>query len=365
MFRFGNWHDCRQHWTNVGRELGIENRHIDDSDVAAIRDSLPFGPPNPVHVQDVAQELSLFPISIFRMWAGETFKRPRAFPEWHPMGLNLKAKSASNQRERYAGQKHRKDVGDAQGWKCKFCRRDISGKGASALDHIVPIARGGTSTPDNLQLLCRRCNSRKSDHAPNEHLDQYMERTVSADRLVELCNDVLPPIVDCFIWQDSTEAACPWCKSETKVVQRPSTHDATVFRCTACKRYFRAGHWDGKEDFYGHVRDAIFSSFPWGEGIQVVERLKAGDIEGVMRAVSELAGCLEEVRNRRHSHRDPQKECWCEYGDDEWTVVGSYDQMTMESVDADSGPRQWGAGIDAMLDSIVAMYEAKEDAEAE
>ena len=164
---------------------------------------LPFGPPNPLYVPDLSQELNLFPISVFRLWAGETFKRPQAFPDWHPLGLNLKAKSASAQKERYAGQKHRKAVGEAQGWKCKFCLQDISGKGASALDHIIPIARGGTSTPDNLQLLCRRCNIRKSDRAPNEHLDQYMDRKVAADRLVDLCNDVLPPIVACFIWQDS------------------------------------------------------------------------------------------------------------------------------------------------------------------
>jgi 5-methylcytosine-specific restriction endonuclease McrA len=29
------------------------------------------------------------------------------------------------------------------------------------VDHVVPVALGGTSNPDNLQPLCRRCNSRK------------------------------------------------------------------------------------------------------------------------------------------------------------------------------------------------------------
>ena len=365
MFRHANWHDSREHWTKLGRELGIESRHVDDSEVASIRNSLSFGPPNPLYVLDLARELSLFPISVFRIWAGETFKRPQAFPEWHPMRLNLKAKSGSAQRERYLGQKHRKAVGDAQGWKCKFCQRDISAKGSSALDHIIPIARGGTSEADNLQLLCRRCNTRKSDHAPDEHLDRYMERKVAGDRLVDLCNEVLPPIVDCFIWRDSTTAACPWCESETKVAQKPTTHDATVFRCPGCKRQFRAGHWDGKADFYRHVQDAIFSPFPWGEAIQVVERLKAGDIEGVKRLVAQQAGHLEEVRRRRHSHRDPKAGCWCEFGDDAWKVVDSYDQITLESVGAEGGFRRCATGIDAMLDSIAAMYEADDGAESE
>jgi 5-methylcytosine-specific restriction protein A len=32
-------------------------------------------------------------------------------------------------------------------------------------DHIQPLARGGTSTADNVQVLCRQCNARKRDQA--------------------------------------------------------------------------------------------------------------------------------------------------------------------------------------------------------
>jgi hypothetical protein len=30
-------------------------------------------------------------------------------------------------------------------------------------DHVIPRSKGGADTPGNLQLLCRRCNSEKSD----------------------------------------------------------------------------------------------------------------------------------------------------------------------------------------------------------
>lgn len=38
------------------------------------------------------------------------------------------------------------------------------------LDHVVPLSAGGTTTHDNIQPLCRRCNAAKgmksSDHRP-------------------------------------------------------------------------------------------------------------------------------------------------------------------------------------------------------
>ncbi len=52
--------------------------------------------------------------------------------------------------------------------KCAICFSALKGHGH--IDHIMPLARGGTHTPDNLQILCATCNLTKADKDPIAHL---------------------------------------------------------------------------------------------------------------------------------------------------------------------------------------------------
>ena len=77
------------------------------------------------------------------------------------------------------GQLARQAIGDAQGWLCRNCRKDISGKGEAQLDHIVPVSNGGANEFENFQLLCRRCNLSNGGKVPGQRLDASMAREIT------------------------------------------------------------------------------------------------------------------------------------------------------------------------------------------
>lgn len=66
--------------------------------------------------------------------------------------LSLRAFTESQKHAAYEHQEH----------KCAMCRRKFSFSEMEG-DHIVPWSKGGHTVPDNLQMLCRRCNNDKRD----------------------------------------------------------------------------------------------------------------------------------------------------------------------------------------------------------
>lgn len=56
---------------------------------------------------------------------------------------------------------------------CYYCNREV-GYVNLTMDHIIPLARGGRSTKDNLVPCCKQCNNRKKGSLPVEW-DEYLE----------------------------------------------------------------------------------------------------------------------------------------------------------------------------------------------
>ena len=74
----------------------------------------------------------------------------------------------------------------AQFGECVYCATDLSE--AFEIDHIVPLARGGSNGPENIQLLCRRCNRMKHAKTHDEFLawlSKKRGRSPTASAVVE------------------------------------------------------------------------------------------------------------------------------------------------------------------------------------
>ncbi len=73
--------------------------------------------------------------------------------QWGPRPIGERRQASAHKKTR----KHRNAILERDGYRCCICgsTEDLT------LDHIVPVSRSGSNGPDNLQTLCRSCNSRK------------------------------------------------------------------------------------------------------------------------------------------------------------------------------------------------------------
>ena len=322
------WELQHQNWNDLGKSMRAQIRKVGNQEVSDLRETLPFGPPSPQLVEELALELRLFPISVFRIWAGLTFKRSSAFPKNHPMKLSI------NSRQRERDQLRHLDIesiGEAQQWKCAYCGVPLTGKLSPLTegkryqrDHIIPLASGGMSEQSNVQLTCSRCNQRKNSRLPSSQLTNFMDRKTARDHLYEVCQAVIPPIVDSLIWADSLEAKCPWCDVSAQLVRKADLPSCSaVFRCKPCRRMFSASNWEGLEDFYNNLSYALRGSWYAEEAaLLIVGAIRDEDIATVRNLVTEMAGNVSEVRKQRHQHK--KGSCWCEFGGDEFKTIGEH-----------------------------------------
>jgi 5-methylcytosine-specific restriction endonuclease McrA len=64
-----------------------------------------------------------------------------------------------------------KAILEKYGMICNICDKPIEQKEQLVYDHVIPIARGGTHTEDNIKPAHKSCNAWKGDRLPNEIKD--------------------------------------------------------------------------------------------------------------------------------------------------------------------------------------------------
>ncbi len=75
----------------------------------------------------------------------------------------------------------RKNVIRRDGHRCQYCgRADLS----LTVDHVIPKARGGKDTWENLVCACVQCNNRKGDRTPHEALMPLLRKPVKPNHVM-------------------------------------------------------------------------------------------------------------------------------------------------------------------------------------
>lgn len=59
-------------------------------------------------------------------------------------------------------QRRRDRLYEVGGGRCHYCECELS-REAMTIDHVIPLAKGGPNSQDNMVIACRACNEAKGD----------------------------------------------------------------------------------------------------------------------------------------------------------------------------------------------------------
>lgn len=85
----------------------------------------------------------------------------------------------------------RYDIMNRDGFKCAICGASAAQGAHLHVDHIVPIAKGGKTSRDNLRTLCERCNIGKSDKIENQPKTEAETKSEMPNSICPRCGNQL------------------------------------------------------------------------------------------------------------------------------------------------------------------------------
>ena len=72
----------------------------------------------------------------------------------------------------------RRRVIERDGIHCVYCDDDLS-NAEIHMDHVIPESKGGTTTYNNLQVTCRKCNLDKGVLSESEFMNKLRTRALN------------------------------------------------------------------------------------------------------------------------------------------------------------------------------------------
>jgi len=72
----------------------------------------------------------------------------------------------------------RRMVIERDGLRCVYCDLDLTNNEVH-LDHLIPESQGGTTSFNNLQVTCRKCNLEKGILTESEFVDKLRTRALN------------------------------------------------------------------------------------------------------------------------------------------------------------------------------------------
>jgi 5-methylcytosine-specific restriction endonuclease McrA len=135
-------------------------------------------------------------------------------------------KSAAGQRALMTS-KLRNSIKKRDNHTCRYCSVSLAAEPHLLLevDHVIPVSKGGSSTPDNLQTLCWRCNRTKS----NKVASASPVPAGPATKAQPLAQPAQRRVADVSVSEQSTFVKCFRCEHR----QRVST-SLLSFKCEQC-----------------------------------------------------------------------------------------------------------------------------------
>lgn len=107
------------------------------------------------------QQNPAYNTAFMRKWRKENPEKAKAAKQ-RRRALRVKAQGSHTEKDV-------RHMRECQRDRCYYCGKEFE-NGKYHVDHVIPLSRGGSNSPDNLVLACPSCNVQKNNRLPHEWL---------------------------------------------------------------------------------------------------------------------------------------------------------------------------------------------------